>query len=148
MNKMIVGGIVAMVIVGAGAFGGGMQYAQKKSQSAVPGNGQNFRDLSPEERQARFQQMGGTRGMRTTAGGGFITGEVIAQDDTSVTVKLRDGGSTIVFFGEQTQIAKTVTGAASDLAPGEQVAVTGTANQDGSVTAASIQIRPAPPQNQ
>lgn len=74
--------------------------------------------------------------------GGFIGGTVIARDGQSVTVKLQDGGSKIVFIGGSTQVAKTVSGSLADLAVGTNVMVTGSANPDGSVTAQSVQIRP------
>ena len=119
-----------------------MQYNKSKGQNTAAFR--NFTDLSPEERQARTQQFsgntGGTRGMR--AGGGFVSGEIIAKDDKSITVKMPDGGSKIIFYSDNTEIGKFVSGVVSDLAKSKTVSVTGQANSDGSITAQSIQIKP------
>jgi len=149
MSKQIV--LVTAVIilaVAGGSFYGGMKYAQSKNPSAADRAG--FANLSPEERQARLQQFGqlggGQRGARNGGGGGLITvGEIITKDDKSITVKLRDGGSKIVFFTVSTPVMKSTSGSPQDLAIGEQVTVTGTANQDGSLSAQSIQLRPPLP---
>lgn len=74
--------------------------------------------------------------------GGMVTGSVIAKDDQSITVKLFDGGSKIVFVGASTQVMKSVQGDISDVSVGQSVSVTGSQNQDGSVTARSLDIRP------
>jgi hypothetical protein len=69
-------------------------------------------------------------------------GDIISGDDKSATLKLRDGGSKIVFFSDNTAITKFTQGAKSDLVVGESVMVEGTNNPDGSITATTIQIRP------
>ncbi len=137
MKKIIIP-IVVLLVVAGGAFFGGMKYAQRKTQ----GNFQNFSNLSPEER----QQMGtagiGLRG-GNSGGSGFASGEIINKDEKSITVKLRDGGSKIIFYSDSTEIDKFATGTPSDLEIGKTVTINGKTNQDGSITAQSIQLRPA-----
>lgn len=83
-------------------------------------------------------------GMRGGAQGGFVNGEVAAMDETSMTIKMRDGSSKIVFYGkESVSVQKSVAGALSDIGTGTTVIITGKPNSDGSVTAESVQIRPA-----
>lgn len=155
--KKILPVIIIVLIVGAGAFYGGMQYDKSKN-SASNLSAAAFANLSPQERQARLQQMSangqgaqgtGQRSNRAS-GGGFVSGQIIAKDDKSITLKLPDGSSKIVFFSDSTSVMKSESGAAADLANGQQVTINGTTNQDGSVTAQNIQIRPAqaePPTN-
>jgi hypothetical protein len=125
MNKknIIIGVILAVLIV-VGSFYGGMKY------------GQSHRSLA----QGNFSNMQ-RRGAGSQAGN-FVTGQIINQDAQSITVKLNNGGSKIVFFSDNTKVSKTADGTLSDLQAGEGVTVTGTTNPDGSVTAQSIQIRP------
>lgn len=52
-------------------------------------------------------------------------------------------GQRIVFYGSKTEVGKTVTGSADDLTVGQNVMAIGSQNTDGSVSATSIQIRPA-----
>ncbi len=130
--KKIIPIVLGFIIVAGGAFYAGMRYDQSKNASA---------------RQARGQQFGGGAGARggvrgAGANGGFVSGDILSKDDTSITVALRDGGSKIVFLSGTTQVMKTGTGSLQDLTIGEQVTVMGSANADGSVNAESVQIRP------
>lgn len=152
MNKTIIAIVIGIIIVGGASFYGGMAYGQSKKSATVQGAG-NFANLSPEERQARIQQFGGgtnaaggQRGARTN--GGVAAGEILFKDDKSITVKLRDGGSKIIFFSDSTQVMKMDTGSTSDLIVGQQVTAVGSANTDGSISAQSVQIRPQLPTNQ
>lgn len=77
--------------------------------------------------------------------GGFLSGEVISKDATSITLKTRDGSTKIVLFSASTDILKSTSGKSDDLNIGEQVVVTGSSNADGSLSAQSIQIRPNMP---
>ena len=128
---------VIVIIVGIAAFYGGMSYATPAS--GVPGGGGT--QLARGQNGSTTQN--GFRGARGDGQGGFVSGEVIAKDATSITIKLRDGGSKIVLLSPSTQVMKTAAGTLADLAVGVQVSTTGAANSDGSVTAQSVQIRPA-----
>jgi hypothetical protein len=156
MMKKILPIIIAVVVIGGGAFYGGMKYGQSNpSTNSGQNAGTGFANLSAEERQARIQQMGGIAAnggqKRMQTGGGFVNGEIIAKDDKSITVKLPDGslpagqaGSKIIFYSDSTEIGKFVSGIIGDLEIGKTISVNGTTNSDGSITAQSIQIRPAP----
>ena len=132
MNKNIILVIILVIAVGGGAFFGGMKYDQSKQAKVSSANGSGF--------QGRQGQGTGQRGMRT--GGGFTSGQIIAADDKSITVKSSDSGSKIIFLSDATQISKFAAGQKSDLAVGMNVMASGKTNTDGSVTADTIQIRP------
>jgi len=138
--KKIISIILVIIAVGAlagGSFYGGMIYGKNKTNQGTS-----------QERQQRFQQMGasaeGAMGGRpgNQAGNNFATGEIISKDDKSITVKIRDGGSKIIFFSDTTKVDKFTTGSSIDLEVGKTVMITGKTNQDGSITAQSIQLRP------
>ncbi len=134
MNKkiQIIIFVVSLAVVGGGAFYGGMLY--KTSQVSA--------------------QRAGLTGMRNGAGGNsrfaagasFISGDIISKDDQSMTIKMRDGSSRIIFYSDSTEVSKFVAGTLTDLTVGKTVMVNGKTNTDGSVTAQSIQLRPALPQ--
>jgi cytochrome c-type biogenesis protein CcmE len=86
-------------------------------------------------------QMGARGGMMR--GGGGAMGTILSMDSTSLTLSIKDGGSKIVLLTDATPVMKTSPGSRSDLKTGESVMVTGTTNQDGSISAQSISIRPA-----
>jgi hypothetical protein len=132
----IISGIVILLIVAGGAFYGGMLYGKNQGGALTAAARANF---------------AGIRGSRTgvAVGAGFISGNIISSDASSITLQLPSGtgstgstGSKIIFFSSTTQISKSASGTASDLAAGTSVSVTGTTNPDGSITAQSIQIRP------
>jgi hypothetical protein len=138
LNK-IIGLIVAAVIVGGVAFWGGLALGQGKKQFSA----QNF---GADQRGGRMQPLGNNGQMRKNGqGGGFLGGEILDLDDKSLTVKLNDGGSKIVFLSASTTVNKMAEGSLADLAVGTNIMVTGSANSDGSILAQSIQIRPAQP---
>jgi len=139
--------MAVVVVVGGGAFYGGMKYAQSRNPRGQFSRA-DLQNLSSEERQQRLQELGvnGGAGFRGGAGGGqrggggFTSGEIISKDDKSVTIKLRDGGSKIIFFSDSTEISKSAEGTSSDLEVGKSITVNGVANSDGSVTAETIQL--------
>jgi hypothetical protein len=123
--------ILLIVIFTAVGFFGGTKYQQSK---IVSQRGQ-FGD--------RIQAGGNnSQGNRMRQGGGQIIGEISAQDEKTITVTLQDGSSKIILLSEKTTINKASQGLISDLKVGEKVAVFGSANTDGSVTAQNIQLNP------
>jgi hypothetical protein len=133
MNKTskIISGIVIILVVAGGAFYGGMLYGKSQNPKA------SFAGFAGTSFQTRVN--------RTSASGSsFISGNIISKDSSSITLQMPTGqGSKIIFYSDATQIAKTTAGTADDLSTGTSVSLTGTANSDGSITAQSIQIRPA-----
>ena len=156
MNKLITIIIIAAVLVGGSAFYGGMKYTESKSSRGEFSmeDLQSFRNLSSEERMQRSQELGaniglmfeehqaGSRGGMMSGGDTPLLGEVISQTEDSLTIKLNDGSTKIVFVSSSTQITKMVSGVLVDIKQGEQVFVGGKENPDGSYTAQTIQIRP------
>lgn len=143
-HKQIVPLAITLILGGALGFWGGSEYGSSRS-------------AGPQNMRFNFQGGGGFAGSLDGPGGsrarggaalsgGFMAGEILSQDEESITIKLRDEGSRIVFFSASTPVFKTVAGTVSDLAIGGQVMITGRANPDGSMTAESIQIGGGPRQ--
>lgn len=127
-----------IVVVALASFTGGIFYGKSSAPKSNSLNQQARGQFSP----------GGVAGMRRNGagganGGGFVNGEILSQDANSLTIKLSDGGSKIVFLSDKTTINKMAEGTLADLAVGKTVMVTGSTGSDGSVTAQSIQLRPA-----
>jgi hypothetical protein len=136
MKKVLYFWIAAAVLIGGGAFFGGVKYGESKISGPQSGslNRQTFQGSAAN----------GFSNRKNANGNGMIAGEIIAKDGKSITVKLPDNGSKIVFYSSSTEIGKFTGGAANDLEIGKSVAINGKANSDGSVTAQSIQLRPQP----
>ena len=152
-KKYIVGVVVLVIVVGAGSFYGGMRYdqSQRTNQFAArgaAGAGQGAGAMGRTGGQGSQRVGGGQGGAMNGGAGDFAGGQISAKDDTSITIKTRNGGSQIVFFAPSTTIDKSVSGASADLSVGQQVTANGKSNADGSLAATTIQIRPDTPQGQ
>jgi hypothetical protein len=121
-NSGLVVIVFGLILVGS-AFFGGMKYGQKTPRL---GGGPN----------------GIPTGIQRNDNGSFINGEILSKDDKSITVKLADGGSKIVFVSNSTQVMKSTSGTLNDLAVGQKVTANGATNTDGSVTATNVGVRP------
>lgn len=136
--------LVIAAVVGAAGFYGGIKYQQTRpfnGQSMMGGTAQ----FGARGQGGRTQSQGGVNGPMGGRGGAAfrpVNGEVISVDDKSITVKLQDGSSKIIFLSDATQINKADQASKSDLSTGTKVAVFGQTNSDGSVTAQNIQINP------
>jgi len=159
MKKLFLITLMVAIIVAAGAFFGGMTF--QKSRDSLAG-------LSGQDLTKKMQQLGlsgngfgGDLGSRNfngningrnfpgggfmvrNGGGGFTNGEIIRADSSSLTIKQQDGSTKTVYYSSSTTVSKMATGTTADLSVGTNVTANGTANSDGSVTATTIQIRPA-----
>lgn len=136
-KKMITLLVIVVVVIGGLGFFSGSVYAKHSASNT----------MSASMSGGQFRMGGATVGNRTfgqragAAGNGFSGGQVIAKDDTSITVQGRDGSSKIVFFTTGTPVSKMVAGTSSDLSVGQTVMITGTPNSDGSISASSIEVR-------
>jgi uncharacterized protein YdgA (DUF945 family) len=121
MKKIIISVIVTAIIFG----GGGFYLGKISAKSSSP------------------QQMFRNNGTRSGAGAnaGFVTGQIVAKDSSSVTIQLRQGGSKIIFYSSATDIGKIASGTPADLQIGQNITATGQTNSDGSLNAQSIQLR-------
>jgi len=128
-NSAIIPLVVALV-VGAAAFFGGMKYQESKASN------------TPRQFQGGQGGVGRQGGSGRGNGGRPVVGEILSQDDKSITVKLQDGSSKIVLLPDSVSVTKTDQGSKSDLKIGMRVGVFGTDNSDGSVTAQNVQLNP------
>lgn len=128
---------IILILVGLGVgFFAGYQYRNYRLKKTVGtmmnGNGTFQRFIGGRN--------GGQNGGMMGRGGVF--GSILSIDDKGITVKLTDGSSKIVLFSDATTYSNTVVATKSDLKTGENVAVFGTTNSDGSMTATNVQINP------
>lgn len=134
-NQIIIS-IIILLLVGGISFYAGTKVGGGNSSANNKGG--------------QFSVNGSGNGIRTGRGGqgmmgGAINGEVLNKDATSITVKLRDGGSKIVFLSTSTAVQKTTTGTIADIVVGSQITANGQANADGSINATTINQRPNVP---
>lgn len=147
-TKNIMIAVVVAVLVGAASFFGGVQYQKSKvvtNGSARGGNGQYVSGQRGDRQGGQGEIRSNVNNAIIGNGGAFESGEIISKDDSSITIKMRDGSSKIVYFSGSTNVGKTVDGASSDLQVGQNVMVNGTTDSSGAITAKNIQIRPSQP---
>ncbi len=140
MKRNYVTAIIAVVVGIAGFFIG-------SGSSGKNITAQDIQNMPQSQKMQLLQSLRGSgigsfRG-GTQNGGNVISGNVLSKDSQSITVKLKDGSSEIVFYSSSTAITKPVSGSSADIQTGSQIFVSGTQNSDGSITAQTIQLRPA-----
>ena len=123
-NNQIIIILIAVIVAGISFFGG-MKYRESQGRNSFLGASQR----------GQGGQFGGANG-RSTAG------DIVTMDANSITVKMTDGTSRIVNLTSNTTYSKTDTASKTDLKTGVKVAVFGTVNSDGSVTAQNVQLNP------
>lgn len=147
MKKVVPIMVIGLLLVGGGGFYAGMKYGLSKQQT----NFSNFAQRSGMPGgmgpgaggQTGSIRQGGKTGQNAMS---FVNGELISKDETSMTLKLQDGGSKLVYFSTSTQVMKSSEGTINDLVVGQNLMINGKSNQDGSVTAQTVQMRPEMPE--
>jgi hypothetical protein len=134
-NQQIIIPILVAIVVGAAAFFGGMQYAKAQNPQGQQANRGGFGGRGGA---GGFPRGSGTRG----GNGGGVVGQILSADNNTLTVKLQDGSSKIVVLPENVMINKMAPAAKTDLTTGTNVAIFGSTNSDGSVTAQNVQVNP------
>lgn len=129
---------IILILVGLGVgFFGGYEYRnyllQKQRVTFTGGANGGFQ---------RFIAGGNRGGANGFFRGGAVQGSILSMDSGSITIKLADGSTKIVILSGSTTYSNTQVASQSDLKTGSEVAVFGTPNSDGSVTANNIQINP------
>jgi len=144
--KIVVTVLGALVLL-AGSFYGGTLFGKQQAQAALP---EGFRDrvmrLAPGEEApeaAGQRQFGQAGGGPSSASAGGLVGQIEEIDGSSLVVTGFDGQKTTVQATETTLIEKYASVTVADLVAGEQVVISGSQNEDGSITARSIQVAPA-----
>lgn len=134
-NQMLVNAFLALFLV-AGSFWAGMQY-QKRGQAGPQGQ------FGPRGMLTGTVPQGqnATRDNRT----GFrpISGDIMAREDKTLTVKMADGSSKIVLLTDQTKVNRENEVTWEELKAGEKVMVMGQEGSEGAVTAERITLNPA-----
>lgn len=136
MKKEIPIFIISLVVVSGVSLFIGTKISNSKSAP-------NFRSGMPSgfgNNQYGLQQGSGIVSNRLM-GQNMVNGDILSKDDSGITIKLRDGGSKIIFVSNTTTVYKSVEGTKDDLIVGESVVVNGKTNTDGSISATSIDLR-------
>lgn len=130
--------IIGALILSSGSFYVGMQYQKSHTPPSTfqrTGGMGNFAGRGGNGN-------GGPQGRGSGFAGNMTAGQVVSKTDNSLTVQLRDGSSKIIIYSTSTRVGKAMDGSITDVNTGAEVAISGSTNPDGSITASMIQIRP------
>jgi hypothetical protein len=145
--------LAALVLLAGGFFAGAQvqkNYGTPASGSGRTANGSNLAGAGDAGRAGGFGGAGrggaGQNGGGTTGGGAAVggavanttTGTVKLVDGTTVYIQTSDGNVVTVKTNGSTSVQVAQNGALSDLTPGAQVTVEGSAGGDGTVTATKV----------
>ena len=136
---IIIGVLLVIVAVGGGSFWAGMTVGENR---VIQDPARFFQQMRGEAGQ--FREMVGTPqpGAEVQRFGGGITGTIEAVEGDTLVVSTEEG-EIRVQTTDTTLIEKSMAVDVGDLAVGEQVVVSGSQNDDGSITARSIRVSTA-----
>jgi hypothetical protein len=141
--KPVLSAIVALIViavVGAGAFIAGSNYGEAQAQNTRAEFFRNRQGGAPNG-QGTTSGQNGQNGQGGQFGRPAAFGTVKSVSGNTIQLTQQDGSTVTVTTDAQTTIQKTVSGALSDLQPGERITVM--SSQTGStIVARDIQIRP------
>lgn len=149
--KIILSGAIVVLIAGA-SFYSGMVVGKSQaaaSAAAVPMNfPEGFQPPDGAAAPGDGTRPFGLRGQGGAAGDfaapdGMTFGAIESIDGNTLTVTTQAGGTVTVQVTDTTLIEKNASVRVADLAAGDTVIVSGSDNDDGSVTARSVQVAPA-----
>ena len=144
MNRTVMIGlaVLAAVVIAAGSFYGGMVYGESQAESSVvtsvEGIGFAGRrgqlQLPPgAEAEAELGQFAGRQG-------NMLFGEIQSIGAGQLTVTDPSGEQITVYVADTTLIQKQAEVTLADLVEGETVVISGNRDEDGNITARSLQV--------
>lgn len=148
---MLVGAAALIIGAGGGYYTGSHNLFNRNAATWGPGSfnrtgygmmGQNFdgRGTSYQNGNQTGNNNGTGRGIMM--GNRPVSGTILSVSDNSITVQQPDGSSRIVILSDQTSINEATKVDRSQLTKDAEVAVFGSLNSDGSLTAQSIELNP------
>ena len=141
MKKIVVviGVLLVIVAVGGGSFWAGMKMGENR---VIQDPARFFQQMKGEAGQ--FREMVGTppSGAEVQRFGGGVMGTIKAVEGDTLVVTTEEG-EIRVQTTDTTLIEKSMAVGVGDLAVGEEVVVSGSQNDDGSITARSIRVSTA-----
>ncbi len=129
--------ILGIIIGGALAGGIAIGKSQGKSEARQELQSQTGGYSSLPSGQGNFQLPGSSSGI--PSGIGATVGTVEKVEGSLITLKTSTG-TVLVNIGNSTSIQKTVEGSLQDISPGQNIAVSGNKNANGSIDARNIAI--------
>lgn len=146
MNRIaiIVFGVLVVAAIAAGSFYGGMVYGKNQAQADLPAfvNAGGVAGGRGQFGTPPGAQDGTAGGQFAGRQGGMLFGEIQAVGNGELTVTDQTGESIQVIVADTTLIQKQAEVTLADLEVGETVVISGNRDDDGSITARSLQVSP------
>jgi hypothetical protein len=158
MNKTlkIILAVVVVVLIAGASFYGGLVFGKNQASASAATVPMNFPEgfqppggaAAPGDGARPFggRGQGGAAGDGAAAGNvpdGMTFGQIESIDGSTLTLLTQTGGAVTVQVTDTTLIEKNTSVDVTDLATGDAVIVSGSDNDDGSITARSVQVAPA-----
>ena len=144
MNRAvtIVLGVLVVLVVAGGSFYGGMVYGKNQAEPAFPvaGEGGEFPGIGGQFGQRPGGQVGAEGRQLLREQGGMLFGEIQSIGSGELTVTDPNGEQITVYVASTTLIQKQAEVTLADLEEGETVVISGNRDDDGNITARSLQV--------